>query len=191
MNAGAIQRALLVLAGGLLLLGGCAQDPSAPPEGYLVGGPPAGTLQLYGYEGGTGYEGMSVDSAQAIPVTVSSPVTLYRLGVTHDSAAPADIALAVYTDSGGMPTTKLVQVNLVTGFGTDVREEVDIAPVTVGPGTFWLAIHNISGSIRIETNSGLPSLDRCLNTGGIGSLGSPMNCSLYSTSPRSLFALGN
>ncbi len=110
---------------------------------------------------------------------VASPITLVEKGEMLELSAYVKsnglpIRLAIYSDLGGKPQTRLAQTGLLAGTGSTTWITGPIPAVVLNPGTYWLAVslsnndqyvyfaapNNVTTSNITQTTftSGFPSL---------------------------------
>jgi hypothetical protein len=77
---------------------------------------------------------------ESYAVTVSSSVTVNSLAMSIGSTSTGNIVLGLYTNNGGQP-----QSLLTSGVISDTASSwntVDVTPVVIGAGVYWLAFDN-------------------------------------------------
>jgi hypothetical protein len=82
---------------------------------------------------------LSIDYMRAVPLWVAGPVTLSRIGcfVAEAGAAGAVVRLGIYSDSGSVPDSRVLDAGTVDAAGTTGVKEITISQALTG-GAYWL-----------------------------------------------------
>jgi hypothetical protein len=139
----------ILLMGGLFILSntGCPNSPSSPAPT-----PVPTVCQTVGYANAGSNATKANTFLEAFAVTVSTPMTVSSLSVSIGSVGSGHTVLGLYTNVSGYPVSLLTS-GVVTETVSSINN-VNVSPVAIGAGNYWLAFDNNTASTDFNGESG-------------------------------------